>query len=121
MAEEDESGRITRRHAAVLTHDDLSRIERSIDSLRKDIRTDFQSLLEAVKELNDRHAALDVWKATIDLRLAGGVEKMNALQKQIEGCVEKKIVLAYLAGSAVGGSAITALVMKALSAGTGGH
>lgn len=116
MSEEsDESGRVTRRHEAVLTHNDLHRIEKSLELLREDMREDFTSLLNAVKELNSRHAAIDVWKATIDMRLQGGVEKMNALDKRIEGCVEKKIVLAYLAGTAAGAAGLTGLLMKALS------
>lgn len=120
MSEEldnDESRRETRRHDAVLTHNDLKRIEKSIDSLREDMREDFNSLLSAVKELNTRHAAIDVWKATIDMRLAQGVDRMNGLSEDVKGCVEKKVVIAYLAGASMGSAGLTALVMKALGSG----
>ncbi len=116
-SDSDESGRETRRHDAVLTHNDLKRIEKSIESLREDMRDDFTSLLNAVKELNTRHAAIDVWKATIDMRLAQGVERMNGLGEEVKGCVEKKVVIAYLAGASMGSAGLTALVMKAFGHG----
>jgi hypothetical protein len=66
---------------------DIRRIEERLE--RIDVKLD--GILE-------KHNEVNVWRAKIDARLAQSVEKMNALEEDIEGCVEKKVLYAWLVG-----------------------
>jgi len=93
-------------------HADMLRLERKIDSLRDDFREELRAIVAEIKLASDRHAQFDVWKATIDMRLATGVERMNELKGEIDKRVKKETVIALLTGAACAGGGTAAGLMK---------
>lgn len=70
--------------------------------------------LDDLRESQDMHRsqlqAFEVWKATIEGRLAQGTERMNAQQMEIDQRVKKETILAWVLGSAGGAAGLMKLL-----------
>lgn len=53
----------------------------------------------------------EVWRAQIEARLASGSEHINTLQTELREKVDKRTVMAYLAGAAGGSALLMKLIL----------
>lgn len=103
----------------------VSAFNSRMDSLDKSIH----ELKETMGDSEKLQQTFEIWKATTDVRLHAGVERMDSLKSEIDKnrlenatliasikneYVEKKVVIAYLIGTASAGGAIGAGLLKLL-------
>ena len=79
------------------------------------------TVVEQMKSLDARvgkaaelSQAFEVWKAETNVRLQAGCDRMDELQRQLNERVEKRVLLAYLAGVATVAGGLGAGLMKLL-------